>query len=70
MKLTEEEKIALEKAETPEDYNLLCDSIKKKGEGRYPEDWYAVVMAPHGIHSRLAIRWKDPDAFRIKVGPE
>lgn len=68
MNLTEEEKKALLESKTADEYGHICLSIKKARDGRYPEDWYPLVMAPGGIQSSLAERWKAPDAFAIKVG--
>lgn len=66
-KLTAEEVTALEASSTPDEYRKVIIAIKSTRNGKYPKDWYAQVMAPGGIHEKLAVKWNNPNAFKIQV---
>jgi hypothetical protein len=44
MNLTSEEIKSLENAKTESEWNKICDQIKVKRDGNYPEDWYEKVV--------------------------
>lgn len=69
-KLTEEQKHELQTALSLEQYGLIARRIKRENGGAYPDDWYAVVIAPGGIHSQLEARFQAPGAFKVRVSAQ
>lgn len=67
MKLTEEEKKALEGSGDQSDYARVVKAIKANRKGEYPHDWWQVVMEPGGISDKLKKKWQRPDAFDLKL---
>ena len=65
--LTEDEIKDLRSCPTPDHYAVVARRIKEAHGGRYPQDWFAVVLKEGGIASELKEKWKDPTAFDIGV---
>ncbi len=42
--LTEEEIEGLKNAATEDEFNSLCDKIKRVRGGQYPPDWFSMVV--------------------------
>jgi hypothetical protein len=59
MKLTEDELLALENAETEKVWNALCDQIKKRCGRQYPEDWRTRVLA-------TGLAYRKQELFRLQ----
>lgn len=65
MNLTDQEIATLEACPNSDAWNDACLAIKSARGGHYPPDWYAKVLAPGGISSRLQVKWNDPTAFNL-----
>lgn len=57
MNITDDEIQALENAKTEEQWNAVCDSVKKDRGGQYPPDWAIKVMAS-GVLNRAIERFE------------
>lgn len=55
-KLTQEELDALKASKSEEEWNTLCDGVKK-AHGGYPGDWFAKVIIS-GLLNKTAANWK------------
>ncbi len=57
MKLTDQELEMLKSAQSPVEWNSLCNQIKRARNGQYPEDWYSKVIVSGLIRSK-ELSWK------------
>ena len=64
--ITDEELAQLEKVESPDDWNAVCDAIKSKRDGSYPPDWWPKVKLS-GLMDRVFDRLNM--STEIKVTP-
>jgi hypothetical protein len=55
-KITEQELASLKNTSSMEEWNDLCDEIKKVRGGVYPSDWWAVVMTG-GVAAAARKNW-------------
>ena len=56
MDITEKEIQSLREAATEDDWNKVCDDIKKARGQKYPPDWYAKVVMS-GLMQRVSSNW-------------
>lgn len=57
MNLTEQEIEKLKATKSANEWNSVCDEIKKARDGRYPPDWWPVVMVS-GMATEIQNSWK------------
>jgi hypothetical protein len=55
--ITQEEVDSLNASQNEEDWNKVCDAVKAARNGRYPADWFTVVMFG-GIMAKATARWQ------------
>lgn len=57
--LTRKEIGQLELCLTEEEWDKICDQIKKDHSGKYPQDWADKVISS-GLAARVFKRWQNP----------
>lgn len=62
--LTNDELAKLEACQTEQAWNDACRSIKAAHNGRYPDDWYAKIIATGKIN-QVAARWGSDGSIKI-----
>lgn len=54
--LTDAELEALSASKSEEEWNKICDDVKRARGGGYPPDWYQRVLAS-GLATKMQIEW-------------
>jgi hypothetical protein len=67
MLLTSDELLRLEDSKTEDEWNNICDDVKKARGGSYPPDWYNKVLASGLANRKNKLFTGDDDLIHVQI---